>query len=166
MALIRWEPARELHTIQQEFNRLFGTAFDSHTGSGPSARRAWVPAVDLVEDGDSYVLRADLPGVGEEDVKVEVEENVLRITGERSTEKSESRDGFYRLERSSGSFARSLRLPEGVDADRIEATYTDGVLELRIPKPEEQKPRRVAISVGAKSAPAEPAAEGEQPEAA
>jgi len=154
MALIRWEPARELHTIQQEFNRLFGSAFDSQTGRPVAAARRWTPAVDLVEDGDSYVLRADLPGVGEDQVSVEVEDNVLRISGERTSEKSESGAGYYRIERSSGTFARSVRLPDGVDAEGIEATYTNGVLELRIPKPEEAKPHRVAISVGAKDAPA------------
>ena len=87
-------------------------------------------------------------------VTVEVEDNVLRISGERSTETSESRSGYYRLERSSGTFARSVRLPDGVDAEGIEATYTNGVLELRIPKPEEAKPHRVAISGGAKDEPA------------
>jgi HSP20 family protein len=154
MALIRWEPARELQTRQQQWGRRFGSAFDNQTGRSATAARRWAPALDVVEDGDSYVLRTDLPGVGEDKVNVEVEDNVLRISGERSAETSESREGYYRLERSSGTFARSVRLPEGVDAEGIEATYTDGVLELRIPKPEQAKPHRVEIGVAAKDAPA------------
>ena len=87
MALIRWEPARELQSIQQEMNRLFGTFFDSPTGRGNGGGlRRWIPAMDLVEEGDHYVLRADLPGVSEDDVKVELEDNVLTISGERRSE--------------------------------------------------------------------------------
>jgi HSP20 family protein len=155
MALVRWEPARELSTFQQEVNRLFGTVFDSHTGDRATRARGWVPAIDLVEDGDHYVVHADLPGVGADDVKVEVQDNMLTIAGERRAEARERRHGYYRVERASGSFARSLTLPEGVDADSIEARYEDGVLELRIPKPAERKPHRVAISVAAKASPSD-----------
>lgn len=148
MALIRWEPARELHSLQHEVNRLFGSYFDSPTGyRNGSALRRWIPAMDLVEEGDHYVLRADLPGLREEDVKIEVEDSVLRITGERKSEREERKDGVYRIERASGAFSRSLRLPKGVDAESVTANFDKGVLEVRIPKPEEHKPRRVAISV-------------------
>src|SRR6266550_113063 len=148
MALIRWEPARELQSIQQEMNRLFGTFFDSPAGSNGARLGRWIPAMDLVEEGDHYVLRADLPGLNEDDVKVELEDNVLTISGERKSEREERKEGYYRIERASGSFSRSLTLPEGVDPDRIEAHFKNGVLEVRVPKPEERKPRRVAISVG------------------
>jgi HSP20 family protein len=158
MALIRWEPARELTSVQRDINRLFGNFFDSTTRAAYSgAPRRWFPAVDLVEDGDHYVLRADLPGLSEDEVKVEVEDHVLTISGERKSEREEHKDGYYRLERASGTFSRSLRLPEGVDADSIEARFEKGVLEVRVPKPEERKPHRVAISVGD----AAPAIEGE-----
>ncbi|HEX5224060.1 MAG TPA: Hsp20/alpha crystallin family protein [Solirubrobacteraceae bacterium] len=151
MAIIRWEPARELQSIQQEMNRLFGTFFDNQTVSAaPTGQRRWIPAMDLVEEDEHYVLRADLPGVREDDVNVELEDNVLTISGERRTESSERKDGYYRLERSSGTFARSLTLPEGIDPESIEAGFENGVLELRVPKPAEHKPRRVAISVGGK----------------
>jgi HSP20 family protein len=149
MALIRWEPARELNSLQSEMNRLFNTFFDTPTsaaGNGPSRR--WIPAMDLVETEDHFVLRADLPGLSEEDVNVELEDNVLTVSGERKVEREDKKEGYYRVERSYGEFQRSLTLPEGVDADKIEAAFDKGVLEVRIPKPEERKPRRVAISVG------------------
>ena len=148
MALIRWEPARELHSIQQEMNRLFGTVFDSPTGAGNGGSRRWIPAMDLVEEGDHYVLRADLPGVNEDDVKVELEDNVLTISGERKSEHEERKEGYYRVERASGAFSRALTLPKGIDPDSIQARFEKGVLEVRVPKPEERKPRRVEIKVG------------------
>jgi HSP20 family protein len=150
MALIRWEPARELESIQQEMNRLFGSFLEPQSGIEASGRR-WVPATDLVEEGDHYVLRADVPGVSEDDVKVEFEDNVLTISGERKSEHERRKNGYYRIERARGRFARSLTLPEGVDADGIKARFENGVLEVRIPKPAERKPHRVAIEVGEKA---------------
>src|SRR5690242_11569758 len=99
MALMRWEPARELQSIQQEMNRLFGSFFDSPTsgGNGGSYRR-WIPAMDLVEEGDHYLLRADLPGLSEDDVKVELEDNVLTISGQRESEQEARKEGYYRIE--------------------------------------------------------------------
>ena len=167
MAIIRWEPARrggELHSLQREFNRLFGTVFDSQTGVAAPARR-WVPAVDLVEQDSSYVLRADLPGLSEDDVKIEVSDHVLTVSGERSAQHEERKDGYYRLERSSGSFSRSVRLPQGVQPDAIEASFANGVLEVRIPKPEQPQPQRVEIKPAAQAEPVE-AAEATESEAA
>lgn len=149
MALIRWEPAREIQSIQQEMNRLFGTFFDGES-AGAAIPRRWVPAMDLVEEGDTYVLHADLPGVSEQDVKVELHDDVLTISGERRSEHAETREGYRRIERSSGTFARSLTLPEGIDPESIEATAENGVLTVRIPKPQEPQPRRVAINVSRK----------------
>ncbi len=154
MALVRWEPVRELTSLQGEMNRLFNTFFDTPTtgnGSGGAVRR-WVPSMDLVETEDHFVLRADLPGLSEGDVAIELEDNVLTVSGERKAEHEEQKEGFYRLERSFGQFRRSLTLPEGVDAEKIVASVDKGVLEVRVPKPEERKPRRVAIQVGDKPA--------------
>ncbi|MFL5956622.1 MAG: Hsp20/alpha crystallin family protein [Solirubrobacterales bacterium] len=149
MALIRWEPAREINSLQSEMNRLFNTFFDAPTGStGNGGTRRWLPAMDLVETDDHFVLRADLPGLSEGDVNLELEDNVLTVSGERKAEHESRKEGYYRIERASGSFQRSLTLPEGVNADGIEASFDKGVLEVRIPKPEERKPRKVAISVG------------------
>ncbi len=157
MALIRWEPARELQSLRYEMDRLFGTLFDSQAGGGVAASsgtalRRWTPAMDLVDEGERFVLRADLPGVREDDLSIEFEENVLRISGERKSEQQDRSEGYYRVERARGSFSRALVLPEGVDPDAIEAHFDNGVLELSIPKPEQRKPRRVAINVGENAA--------------
>ena len=150
MALIRWEPVAELGTIQNEMNRLFNNLFDqpNSTGRNGAASRRWIPAMDLVETGDHYVLRADLPGLSDEDVNVQLEDNVLTISGERKAEQETQQEGYYRLERAFGAFARSLTLPEGVDPDGVQAHFDRGVLEIRIPKPEQKKPRQVQISLG------------------
>jgi HSP20 family protein len=141
MALIRWEPAREL----RDMNRLFNTLFEPSAGA---VMRRWSPAMDVVETEDNYVLRADLPGVSEGDVKIELDDNVLTISGERKSAHKEAKEGYYRVERAYGSFSRTLKLPEGVDADSISASFDRGVLEVNVPKPEQRKPRRVEIAVG------------------
>jgi HSP20 family protein len=163
MALIRWEPVRELNTLQSEMNRLFNTLFDAPPQNGGStALRRWLPPMDLVETEEDFVLRADLPGLSEQDVNVELEDNVLTISGERESEHEERKEGYYRVERATGTFSRSLTLPEGVEAGAIKASFDKGVLEVRIPKPEERKPRKVAISVGGNAS--EPKAiEGSEP---
>jgi HSP20 family protein len=150
MALIRWEPVRELQTMQNEMNRLFNTFFDSpQTGNGgQTPLRRWIPAMDVVETDDHFVLRADLPGLSEKDINIELEDSVLTISGERKAEHEQRNEGYYRVERASGSFSRSLTLPEGVNAEGIQAHFDKGVLEVRIPKPEQQKPRKVQISLG------------------
>jgi HSP20 family protein len=149
MALVRWEPVRELSSLQSEMNRLFNTFFDTpSTGGNGGAIRRWVPSMDLVETDEHFVLRADLPGLTEDDVTIELEDNVLTVAGERKAEHEEKKEGFYRMERSFGQFRRSLTLPDGINPDGIAATFDKGVLEVRIPKPEERKPRRVAIQVG------------------
>ena len=148
MALIRWEPAREINSLQQEMNRLFGSFFDTPTPSAGNGPRRWIPAMDLVETDEHFVLRADLPGMSEGDIDLSLEDNVLTVSGERKSEHEEKREGFYRVERAFGSFSRSLTLPEGVDGDAIAATFDSGVLEVRIPKPEQRKPRKLQIQVG------------------
>ena len=149
MALIRWEPVRELGTIQTEMNRLFNSFFDTPTaGNGQAPLRRWVPAMDLAETETEFVLKADLPGLSESDVNVELDDNVLTISGERKADHEERKAGYYRVERSFGSFRRALTLPEGVEPDSVKASFDRGVLEVRIPKPEQRKPRKVAISVG------------------
>ena len=146
MTIVRWEPLRELGSLQSEMNRLFNTAFDSGS-SGPVMRR-WVPAMDLVESGEHFVLRADLPGMSEEDIEIELEDGTLTVSGERRAEHEERQEGFHRVERSFGAFSRSLTLPKGVDADAVSASFDRGVLEIRIPKPEARKPRRISIVNG------------------
>ena len=149
MAIVRWDPTRELDSLQGEMNRLFSSFFDTPKGgSGNGGTRRWIPSMDLVETQEHFVLKADLPGMTESDVNIELENNVLTISGERKTEHEEQHEGYYRLERTSGAFSRSLTLPEGVDAGAVTAAFDNGVLEVRIPKPEQTKPRKVKIGVG------------------
>jgi HSP20 family protein len=150
MALIRWEPISELNTLQNEMNRLFNTFFDQPpaAGRGGAPGRRWIPAMDLVETKDHYVLRADLPGLSDEEVNVQLQDNVLTISGERKAEHETQQEGYYRLERAFGGFSRSLTLPDRIDPDAVHAHFDRGVLELRIPKPEQKKPRRVQIKLG------------------
>jgi HSP20 family protein len=150
MTIVRWEPLRELGALQTEMNRLFNTVFDSPGGNGGTLRR-WMPAMDLLETTDHFVLRADLPGMSEQDVNIELEDSTLTISGERKTEHEESQEGYYRVERASGSFQRSLTLPKGVDPEAVTASFDRGVLEVRIPKPEERKPRKISIGGGSQN---------------
>jgi HSP20 family protein len=147
MALVRWSPSRETNALQGEIDRLF----DGFFGAAARRDRRWVPATDLVETKDHLVLRADLPGVSEEDVSVEIKDRMLTISGERKDEHNEENEGYYRFERVHGQFARSLAIPDGIDPEQVDASFDRGVLEVRIPKPAERKPHRVAIGRGAEA---------------
>src|SRR4051794_11214696 len=135
--------------------RLFNSVFEGVPAA--ESQQRWTPAMDLVEIDDHFVLKADLPGLAEEDVSIEVNDNVLTVSGERKSEHESRERGFYRVERAYGSFRRTLTLPDGVDADAIMAKFDRGVLEISIPKPEQRKPRKIAIGGGT----AAPAIEGE-----
>ena len=138
-----------------EFNRLFNTLFDASEAQG----QRWNPAMDLVEAEDHFILKADLPGLSEEDIAIEIQDNTLTLSGERRSEHEDHARGWYRVERQFGRFSRSLTLPEGINPEAIEAAFDKGVLEVRIPKPEERKPRRVQIKAGAGNG-SQPAVEG------
>jgi HSP20 family protein len=144
----------------EPFSREVDRLFDSFFGTDRDQARRWVPPVDLVEAEDHFVLKADLPGLAEEDVTIEVQDGTLTISGERRAEHEQRERGWYRIERSFGSFRRSLTLPDGVDADAISASFERGVLEVRVPKPAERKPRRVEISAGSPENGAAPMVEG------
>ena len=144
----------------QPFSRDVDRLFDAFFGGGEQQSRRWVPAIDLVEGEDHFVLKADLPGLAEDDVSIEVQDGMLTISGERKAEHESRERGWYRVERAFGSFSRSLTLPDGIDPDAIAARFDRGVLEVRIPKPEERKPRRVQIQSGAGANGGAPAVEG------
>jgi len=142
MSVVRFDPFRDLTSFRDDINRLVSRTF----GDG---ERTWTPAVDVFETGDSVVLKAELPGMRADDVDVEVDENVLTISGER-TLTDEVEDGrFHRIERSYGRFSRSLTLPQGIRADGVTASFADGVLEVVVPKADEVKPRKVTIESAA-----------------
>jgi len=142
--LVRWDPVREVDSLQSDLDRVFDAFFGGRSRNGVASRR-WVPAIDLVEEDEQLVLRADLPGLTEDDVEVEVKDRVLTISGKRKAEEKKEGEGYVRVERAFGSFSRSLSLPEGIDADKVHAEFDNGVLEVRIPKPEEHKAHRVQI---------------------
>ena len=128
-----------------ELHRLFNTLFEE---ANANANQRWTPAMDLVETENHFILRADLPGLAEEDVSIEVEDRVLTVSGERKAEHETSKEGYHRVERAFGAFSRSLTLPEGIDPEAVAASFDRGVLEVRIPKPEERKPRKISVGVG------------------
>lgn len=157
-------PLALVRRMADDMDRLFedfalgrtGLGFGSRTGSladelwadgSRIARPAWVPQLETFRRGDKLVVRADLPGLKKDDVKVEVFDNMLTISGERKDEHTEERDDYYRSERSYGEFHRSLQLPEGVDAGQVEATFSDGVLEVTLPAPKEAQRSRKRIEV-------------------
>jgi HSP20 family protein len=152
VTIVRWEPFRELSSLQTEMNRLFNAAFEGGNTGGNGGARRWTPAMDLLETEEQFVLRADLPGLSESDVHIELEDNVLTVSGERKAEHEAKREGFYRMERAYGSFSRSLTLPKGIDPEAVTAAFDRGVLEVRVPKPEQRKPRRISIG-GSESEP-------------
>ena len=147
MALVRWEPFRELAALQNEMGRWMNQVMGGgavQPGNGQSGS-TWLPAVDVWETENELILSFDLPGIPEDQVSVELDDNVLTVSGQRERKSEHSGDRFYRFERRFGTFTRSVSLPAGVHEDQIKADYRDGVLEIRVPKPEEQKPKKIQI---------------------
>jgi HSP20 family protein len=143
--LVRWEPFREFAALQNEMSRLI----DGWAGGEGGGSRSWVPSVDVWETENEVVYAFDLPGIPEEKISVEVEDGALTVGGERERTQEVDGDRFYRYERRFGSFTRTIGLPQGIEADAIKADYRDGVLEIRVPKPEQAKPHRIQIGSGA-----------------
>jgi HSP20 family protein len=145
MALVRWEPFRELTALQNEMSRWMNQVSGGGIAPGNGQTSTWLPAVDVWETESDLVLSFDLPGIPEDQIAVELDDNVLTVSGRRERTSEHSNDRYYRFERRYGSFSRSVTLPAGVSEDAIKADYSDGVLEVRVPKPEEQKPKRIQI---------------------
>jgi HSP20 family protein len=144
MTLVRWEPFRELAALQNEMGRWMGQLSGGATpGNGQSS--TWLPAVDVWETEEELVLSFDLPGIAEDEIAVELDDNVLTVSGRRERTSEHSSERFYRFERRFGTFSRSVTLPAGVSEGDVKADYTNGVLEIHVPKPEEQKPKRIQI---------------------
>jgi HSP20 family protein len=143
MAIVRWDPARELAGMEVDrLNRMFSELY------GDAFARGWVPPVDIYETDDhGVVLKAELPEMKREEIDVTFENGVLTLKGERKFDQSANRDKYQRLERRYGSFSRSFTLPNTIDASRISASYRDGVLTIRLPQREEAKPKQIAVNV-------------------
>jgi HSP20 family protein len=144
MALVRFEPFRELTALQNEMGRWMNVLSGGTTTPG-NGTSTWLPAVDVWETDNELVLSFDLPGIPEDKIAVELDDNVLTVSGERERTQEHSNERFYRFERRYGTFSRSVTLPTGVTDQDITANYKDGVLEVRVPKPEEQKPKRIQV---------------------
>ena len=139
--LVRWEPFRELASFQSEMSRFMNGLLDSPG----RAIQSWVPALDVWETDSDVVYAFDLPGIPEEQITIEVKDDTLSISASRDKTEEVSEDGFYRYERRHGTFQRAVGLPKGVEQDRISASYENGVLEVRVPKPAQAKPRTIAL---------------------
>jgi HSP20 family protein len=148
-SITRWDPFRNLSTLQEQVNRLFDTSFK--TNADNSTLTSWAPAVDIYETENELVIKADLPDVAEKDIDVCVENNMLTIRGERKFEESVKEDNYLRVERAYGSFSRSFSLPNTVNTEAIQARYNNGVLKVELPKRAESKPKQVKIVTNGRS---------------
>jgi HSP20 family protein len=145
MAIIRWDPFRDLVTLREKMNRLFEDAVTSRGEQKDLVASSWAPAVDIYEDETQLVLTAEVPGINEKDIEIKLEDNTLSIHGERKMEKETKEENYHRIERAYGSFFRSFTLPNYIDQDKIRAEHENGVLKITMPKREELKPRKVRI---------------------
>ena len=148
MALVKWDPFRDVAVLQNRINRMFDDSF------GPSRDRddemnmcAWRPAVDIYETETGVILAVELPGVGKENVAVEVKDNILTLKGERLSKPEIKEENYYRQERCYGSFQRSFTLHHNIQPNLIKATFKDGMLEIEIPRPEEEQPKQITVNV-------------------
>lgn len=146
MTLVRWNPLREVPVLQNRINRLFEDFFPENTLEGLKGFvGGWNPVVDIYETENETIIKADLPGMKKEDIQINIEGNVLSVSGERKTEDEVKKENYYRRERSYGMFKREFTLPSTVDHEKIKADFKDGVLKIEIPKPEEKKPKSIAV---------------------
>lgn len=151
MALVKWNPSRDLLNIERDFNRLF-RSFTDRFGSTQKPEddyetALWAPLADIIEKDDSYLVKADIPGLSKNDVKVSYVNGNLSISGERKEEKESKDANYHRIERSFGKFYRSFNLPDGIDENNINAEFKDGTLIISVPKSEKAKPKQIDIKI-------------------
>ncbi|HEX2675856.1 MAG TPA: Hsp20/alpha crystallin family protein [Polyangiales bacterium] len=149
MSIVRWDPLRELEEVSNRLNSMFSRSSlaTSENGKDTMTTFDWAPSVDISETADEFLVKAELPEVKKEDVKVSLDGGVLRIEGERKQEKEEKGKKFHRVERSYGSFLRSFSLPENIDDAKVQAEFKDGVLNVRLPKSQQAKPKSVQVKI-------------------
>ena len=146
MELTRWDPFKDLQSLQDRMNRLFQESVGRLTGRSDEVFGGhWIPTVDIYEDDQEFVVKAELPGLESKDVEIQIQENVLTLKGERKLEREIDKERYHRLERTYGTFQRSFTLPNIVDQEKVKAKVKDGVLEIRIPKQERAKPKQIKV---------------------
>ena len=145
MAIIRWDPFRDMVTLREKMNRLFEDVFTGRGEDKELAASTWAPAVDIYETENELIMTAEVPGIEEKDIEIKIEDNTLSLRGERKFEKETKEENYHRIERSYGSFYRAFTLPNSIDPDRIQAEHENGVLKISMPKRQELKPRKVKI---------------------
>ena len=145
MNLVRWNPWREMTTLQGRINRLFDEPFFRTDREDNEVMGAWYPVVDMFEENDSFVIKAELPGMDKKDISVDVKDRVLTLKGERKYENEVKAENYYRRERSYGKFQRAFTLPADIDPNEIKADFKDGLLKIEVPKPEEHKPKEITV---------------------
>jgi len=145
MAIIRWDPFRDMVTLRDKMNRMFDDVFSSRGEEKDMAASTWAPSVDIYETENELVLSAEVPGVDEKDIEIKIEDNMLSLKGERRFQKETKEENYHRIERSYGSFHRAFTLPNSVDPENIRAEHENGVLKIMMPKRQELKPRTVKI---------------------
>jgi len=146
MAIVRWDPFRDLNMLQDRMNRLFDDAGSTWRTDEPAATTSWSPSVDIFETEGEIVVKAELPGIDRKDIQLNLENNVLSLRGERKFQKETKDDNYHRIERSYGAFRRSFSIPASVDEERIRADYNDGVLKIVLPKKDQTKPKQIKIA--------------------
>ncbi len=148
MTIIKWDPFGNIASLQSKINRMFDEAFAVNQGRQEDIiSNSWKPPVDIFEDNEGIIIRAELPGVKKENISVDVKDNVLTLKGNRPADTDIPDEHYFRRERVYGQFYRAFTLQEYIVPDKIQAAFKDGVLEIRIPKPEEQKPTQVNVSI-------------------
>jgi len=148
MNLTRWEPYRDIATLQDRLNRAFGAAFTRSEREDELSLAAWAPPDDIAEEKDRIVITAELPGFQEDQIEIQSENGMLTLRGERKFEKEHDGKSYHRVERSYGQFVRSFSLPNNVDREKIKADFSNGLLRIELPKREDAKPRTIRISAG------------------
>ena len=146
MAVVRWDPFRDLNLLQDRMNRLFDDAGRGWRADEPAATTTWSPAVDIFETEGEIIVKAELPGMERKDITLHLENNVLSLRGERKFEKETKDENYHRIERSYGAFSRSFSIPATVDEENIRAEYKDGVLNIVLPKKEQARPKQIKIA--------------------
>ena len=148
MTIVRWDPFRNMTTLQDRINRVFDEAANrSKDYDDEMSKCDWRPIVDIFDTEKAIVINAELPGVTREDITLDVKENILSLKGERKSSEEVKKENYYRMERCFGSFERAFTLPSAVDQEKIKANFKDGILRIEIPKPEEKRPKQISINV-------------------